>query len=501
MKKLCSIAGFLLLSVSLFSVDVNRDELQSAQSDSVQFENYGGPHAVIETVDAIIGIGTKLGKEVAANIDKQLFAQPYAKYSVIHVVENEERGQEEGGTAAQSSGSSSGLEADILLLNANAGVDHINNLRRIITGYLMAAYNYSREDAEAISVFVTVYNAVYRGQLSNFSSKYKPAVTACLTEEAVGLSTNWEEWAGKTQIVIPLGILSEETMTVETSEISDDKVIEALRSEDSKNVEVREKLAEIKEKEAASAGDKAKAAQKQSGQEKREGKKEAAAASAKTAEKQQKIADKKGEEVKAEKEKIEKDKAQVKKEEIAKAKEAQNVKYLTSLFIVDEKHKLYSLMTVNPKDGQIVKKSSLKQIREKSIFPVTGVTIQNEDGTSTAYNELFLAVCGVKDKRSAIKLCLIDSESLEIKKQSDENLSENSSLIEHGGFFYAIVNEGNKNYLASFDKNLTLKNKSPVVVNGSSPLNLFSEGILVTDEKGNPLLLQIPNLSEIWKKE
>ena len=140
-------------------------------------------------------------------------------------------------------------------------------------------------------------------------------------------------------------------------------------------------------------------------------------------------------------------------------------------------------MTVNPENGEVVKKSPLKQIREKAIYPVS---------------EGFIALCGVKDKKSAIKLCIVDSESLEIIRQSEENLSENSSLVEHGDLFYVIIEEGGKNYLAAFDKNLTLKNKSDVAINGASPLNIFSEGILVTDVKGNPVLLKLPALSTAW---
>ena len=471
MKKFVGVFAGIFLTVSLFGVEVNQDELKSTQNDSVQFENYSGPHARIDTADAIVNIGANLGRQVAADIENPQSVEPRPKYSIYHVVGSLEE---------------TGLDADILFLNETAGVDHITNLRRILTGYLMAAYGYSQEDAATISVFVTVYNAVYRGDLENFSKKYKNAVLTYLTAESVGLSTNWEEWAGKTQIVIPLGSIIEGNATVETSEISDDKVIEALRAEDDKSVETREKMTEIKENEAANASEKAKTAQKEAVQEKKEGKKQEAAKSAKEAEKQQKIADKKGDEAKTEREQIAKDKAEVKKEETAKAKtasETQNQKYITSLFVADEKNRLYSLMTVNPENGEVVKKSPLRQIREKTICQVA-------DG--------FVAVCGVNDKHSAIKLCIVDSETLEIKKESDETLSENSPLLENGGNFYVIVSEGGKNYLASFDKDLNLKKKSDVAINGASPLNFYTEGILATDERGNPVMLSVPNLTNVW---
>ena len=485
MKKLLASVEILLLSFSLFAVEVNKGELEGSQSDSVQFENYGGPHAVIETASAIVGIGTALGKEVAKDVENPMFVQPEAKYSVNHVVGSE--GQ--------------GLDADIFILNSNAGVDHINNLRRIITGYLMAAYDYSAEDANTLAVFITVYNAVYRGNLSNFSGKYKEPVVSALSADSVGLSRNWEEWAGKTQIVIPLGELAEGTASVETSVISDEKVIEALRSDDDKGVEVRENLVEMKEKEAVTASEKAKSAQKEAAQAKKDGDKVAAKENAKTATEQQKLADKKSDEAKTEREQIAKDREEVKKTEAEKAASAENQKYLTSLFVVDEKNHLYSLMTVNPQSGKIVKKSPLKQIREKTIYPVSNVSFRKEDGSNAVFSELFLAVCGVNDSRSAVKLCLVDSENLEIQKQSEETLSENSPLLQSGDMFLVILNEGGKYYLAAFDKSLGLKKKSNVAINGSSPLNIYSEGILVTDERGNPVLLRQSDFSSVWQAE
>ena len=155
-------------------------------------------------------------------------------------------------------------------------------------------------------------------------------------------------------------------------------------------------------------------------------------------------------------------------------------------------------MTVNPDNGQIVKKSALRQIREKTIFPVANVSVQNDDGSKVNLPEAFLAVCGVNDSKSPIKLCLIDAVTLEIKKQCEETLSENSPLVQSGDTFYVIVAEGGKNYLASFDKELALKKKSDVAINGASPLNFYSEGILVTDDSGNPVLLSLPALASVW---
>lgn len=476
MRRLCLCLALLLLPLSVFSVEVNKTELEEGQSDAVQFENYGGAHTTIDSAAAIIGIGTALGDELARDLENPQAIQPYAKYSLYHVVGSDE----------------DGLDADILFLNETAGVDHIDNLRRILAGYLMAAYAYTEEDARTLSIFITVYNAVYRGNLENFSEKYKNSVLTYLDAQSVGLSTSWEDWAGKTQIVVPLGELAGKIGAVETSVISDDKVIEALRADEGKNIEARENLVGIKEKEADNAGERAKSAQKDAAQARKDGDNESVRKNSKTAAEQQQIADRKTEEIKTEREQIAKDKEDVKKSEAAQTTDPSL--YFTSLFVADEKNKLYSLITLNPKDGAIIKRSNLRQIRERTIYSVSNVAVQKDDKSGGNVSEAFIAVCG----GSAVRLCLIDSESLEILKQSEETLSENSSLVQQGEIFYVIVSEGGKNYLAAYDKNLTLKNKSGMAINGASPLNFYSGGILVTDEKGNPALLSVPELSSVW---
>ncbi|MBR6154665.1 MAG: hypothetical protein IKQ43_09565, partial [Treponema sp.] len=270
MKKIfCTLMMTSALLVSAFALNVDEVELKVPGSvDAVQFENYGGPHAHIDTADAIVNIGAELGRDVAADLEKSEYYRPNAKYSLIHVVDPSV---------------TEGRDADILILNETAGVDHIKNLRRIVTGFLQAAYNYSREDAEVIATYVTVYNAVYRQQIQVFQERYKPAVLSYLDADKVGLSTNWEDWAGKTQIVIPLNDVNSGISVVDTTTISDDKVVEALRQEEDKAIEVREDMTDLKQREATSATEKAQEAQKDATVQRNAGNTEQATQSAKTA--------------------------------------------------------------------------------------------------------------------------------------------------------------------------------------------------------------------------
>ncbi len=236
-----SVALALLVSAST-AVEVNENEIRSTSNEVIQFENYTGPHIIIESAAAITEIGSNLGRQVASNLNTSRAFGLNAKYTIIHALDPNETGK---------------LDADILLLNSNAGVDHIRNLRRIITGYLMAAYGYNQRDASTLATFITVYNAVYRGRLDVFESKYKTVVTQNLTAESCGLSTRWSSWPGNTQIVIPLFDINGGLSTVDTSVISDDNVIDSMREKDDKGMDERRNMVDIQTREADNFADKA----------------------------------------------------------------------------------------------------------------------------------------------------------------------------------------------------------------------------------------------------
>ena len=474
MKRFACIVFSAVFAFSAAALEVNREELKAQENAEVEFESFGGPYAVIETVEAIMGIGTDLGNKVSRDILSPLVVNPGEKYTLVHAVASDEQEK---------------FSADILVLNENAGVDHIKNLRRIITGYLESAYGYTREDSETLAVFITVYNAVYRGNMENFSSKYSDAVLVNLTAEKAGLSTNWEDWAGNSQIVIPLGDFKNGT-PVETSAISDEKVVEAIRTQEDKGIEVREKLADMKEKESVSASEKAKEAQKEAAQQRKEGNREAAEKAAQVSSKEQQLADRKTTEVRADRAEIKKD-----KEELAKADPVDSV---TGLYSSDDKGGFYRLITVDALTGKILKKSPVTQIRSKAVYIVDNIKIENLEKETVEFKELYLAVCGENKKKSSVRLCLLDTENLELQKQSEEILSETSELIQNGSDFIAVIQDGKEYRAAIYTKDLVLKCKSAAAVKPDTPFNMTSKGLFVTDSKGNPLLLNPTDLTEFW---
>ena len=241
MKKYIIFLSFFLFSFSfVFAIDVDEKEVRSGGGDDVvDFINYTGRHDEIDTVEAIRGIGRGLGSAVQAG--KSGSAE---RYSVIHAVDASVK---------------EGLDADILILGSAVKVDHIDNLRLIIEGYLISAYNYSAKDAKTLAHFITIYNAVYRGKIDIFNKKYKSVVLQHLLPSKVGLAVKYSEWPGNTQIVIPLSDLkyAGTTSSIDTSTISDKEVVNKMKEQDDKDIDARKDMVELKEKEAEEARERA----------------------------------------------------------------------------------------------------------------------------------------------------------------------------------------------------------------------------------------------------
>ena len=162
-------------------------ELETENLENVEFINYTGPNDVIDSVSAIRAIGTELGNQIEQ--EKASSIANRDRYAVVHAVSAEDTAK---------------LDADVFFIGKEASVDHITNLRRIISAYIEAAYSYTEEEADSLAVYITAYNAVYRGQYDVFNSKYKSLVMENLTNEDCGLSKNYAEWPGHSEIVIPL---------------------------------------------------------------------------------------------------------------------------------------------------------------------------------------------------------------------------------------------------------------------------------------------------------
>ncbi|MFW5995372.1 MAG: P83/100 family protein [Spirochaetia bacterium] len=214
------------MTVAAQDVDVAEDELRRAEDSEIEFTNYEGPVSVSESVDMIRSIGEFLGEE---EIDEGQSREYFGRYRVIRAVD---------------SSVVDGLDADIFVVLENARVDHIRNLRLMVSGYLQTAYGYSADSASVVAELTTIYNAVYRGDMDNFEQRYKSVVYENLSAERAGLSTFYEDWPGQTQMVIPLRA---DRALIDPFELGDAGVIGELRERDDMGIAERRSLVELME--------------------------------------------------------------------------------------------------------------------------------------------------------------------------------------------------------------------------------------------------------------
>mgnify|MGYP006290079719 CR=1 FL=1 len=225
-KILSIIAGIgLCASAAAGALDVAESEILSEDIRPVDFENYTGPHEIINTVEEILGIGRNLAA-----------GRGGIKYRIIRAVDPE---------------AEVGLDSDILVIEESARVDHIKNVRRILSGYLMETYGYGSGDAMVLSEFITYYNAVHRADMEYIRTRYKQVVVDSLVPEKAGIARSYRDWPGKTMILIPLTERAVEggLGALDSEELSTEEVIDEIREQEDRGVEERKEMVELRERE------------------------------------------------------------------------------------------------------------------------------------------------------------------------------------------------------------------------------------------------------------
>lgn len=227
------ILGLLLLvpGHAFRALELDRDELENAADADIEFENFEGPVDQIDSREEIREIGRTMGRGVrdagAGSFD--------ARYRARRIIGEP---------------NAPGLAADIIELDEAARVDHIRNLRRIVAGYLESAWDYEAADADLLARFITIYNAVNRGSVTLVEERYRPAVVAALDPPRIGLATSYREWAGQTQLIIPIrddraaGALD----AVDPTQLVDARVIDELRSRADLGIEDRKAIIDFIER-------------------------------------------------------------------------------------------------------------------------------------------------------------------------------------------------------------------------------------------------------------
>jgi hypothetical protein len=520
----------ILFPAFVFTQPVDREELGAAGSTSVDFINYEGPYARIETRDQILSIGTTLGAAAGAEGAGTTRAGTTNRYFVIHSVSDPEGDR---------------LDADIFGLGVDAGVDHIQNLRLIIRGYLESAYRYSERDASLLAEYVTVYNAVFRGNWDYLGGRYKTAVIQYVDQEKAGLSVRFDEWPGRTHILIPLNLgRSGSLSALDTSSLTRPEVIDELRSQDDMGLDSRKDMVDIKEREAAEAGERAAEerraadeAEKQAAQARTEAAAEresiardreqaradaatgrAAPAEQRRTEEQlaareqaaaQKEAEAEQKEAEAadQREKAEKDEQLAEQKSEEAYQERQDIARDQQTLIArqdgreqpaarPETQRAFVMVRITSGDSALGRLVRIDSATAGEISSGNTDTV-NARSLVQAGNRI-IAVAGENRGRGAVRLVEINQETLEMIRQSDSDIHPQSLIWQNGGGLYAIMVQDGKNYLARFNANtLATELRSAIPVHSWGTPVFQGNAVLIQRENGQAAILNAADLSEM----
>jgi len=525
-----------LAAIPALALDIDKAEIESAKNAAVVFVNYEGPQTRIDSLADIKGIGASLGSAIRGGAKG---AGDGERYRVVRVVDP---------SVAE------GFDADILYLGPGAQVDHVRNLRWIIAGYLASAWGYADKDAYLLATFITVYDAVHRGDIKYFESKYKKAVVAVLDPETAGLSTHYTEWAGKSAIVVPLssGAKPGELGAVSTGAVAGKDVTESLRAEPDKGIPDRQAMTDLKEREAAQLktdaekqkaeiarseadlaaekakieADRAKLEADKAAAEKAAAEREAAAAKGGAAEKAAAKAAGEAQAAELQKRETEQAKAEetvaaketaieAKKEEAAKTEAASAAKEAEAAedrkdITKDQKEVIASEVEV--KGRSEAAGVYLLQVVDAT-YPFARVVFVDADKGSliraSRLNSIrgrsvvdagdsFVAVAGKEGGTGAIRLVRLDKASLEVVAQGSVDVYPESQVWKFGDSFYAVAKgDGKAYYLARFDAELKEAARSKEAVNPFTFLAEAAGGLAVQTPSGSFAVLGKQGLEKI----
>jgi len=230
-RVLFTIIIVLTALTSLSALEVDIDEI--SKSERVNFTHYQGRGRKYESVSQIKSIGYQLSYKKSKGRESDIFRY-HMKYHVLRVSADEPEM----------------YSSDIFFIDRDARVDHIKNVRRILSAYLEGMYDYTVREADAIALYLTYYNAVHRGDTDYFASKYSGKIMKHINKRNAGISTKYNEWPGKTAIVIPLTKESKKGKIekIDPFTISDEKTTREVKK-DRENGKDRKELIELKKEE------------------------------------------------------------------------------------------------------------------------------------------------------------------------------------------------------------------------------------------------------------
>ena len=515
----------LILSLScvsfLFGFDVYEDELLSTRDTAVEFINYVGPHSKIETIEQIMGVGEFLGESIGTGYSVARYGD---KYRVIHAV---------------GESPDEGLIADIFMVLEGAEVDHIDNMRYMIAGFLISAYDFTPEDALLLARFVTIYNAVYRGKMDFFNANYKQVVTRNLNPEAAGISTVYTDWPGKTEMVIPLTETAAEggLGSLDTDALTEDAVIEEMREQPDRGLEDRKDITELKEREVekeqeeieeerealetereriTTERERIEEQREEVAEERAEADTDSEIASAdervealdreeeqldseetELSEREEDLADREEEQaeridlIQEEREEIAADERELMEEEVegdeTELAAATGARPSTQIALYLEIRDLGGeplgrLVLIDTATGAITGASTLNNVRNRKVENL---------------GPRYVVIAGTTSGQGAVRLMTLEKESLNIGSEGEDDIYPESALITDGASVFAVTGDGETWKLGKFDSTLALQELSEIEVYQDTALTIMESSLFVVGADGVIHALSTADLADL----
>jgi flagellar biosynthesis GTPase FlhF len=516
---------FFTIQFSLSAQEVATGELFSVKAGSVEFFNYEGPHTVIETDEQIRGIGRDLARG-----DRLTHA---GKYRSTHVApENREQ-----------------FGADVIEILSNARVDHIDNVRRIISGYIAERYGYDRATSDNIALFTTYYNAVYRRNMEYFSGLYSDKVLVLLESEKAGIAVSYKEWPGNTQLIIPVSIDGGGAARIDADTVGGDEVVAGIREgEGDRGVDQRKDVVElredqleedkavsaaerdrIEEEKAAVEEEKAAVEAERAAIENRQEEVEGALAEAEPGSSEEEALRAEEETLRAEEQELAGREQQVEEREARVSEEEENLVQAEEeerqreesigaerdRIAADEQDAITreeeaaAAAAASPR-GDTARFSFLRVREEKGVLLSTMVLLNSRTGEEQARSAVntirgrrvypvdtgYAAVVGVDEPPKTVRLMLLDGESLKVISESGEQIYGESWVLPGDGIIYAVASIGGRWKIASFrEDTLEMVSTGSPEVNPDTVMTLAAGSLFAEDRNGNLLRLDPAELT------
>ncbi|MCS7204540.1 MAG: hypothetical protein NZ853_02465 [Leptospiraceae bacterium] len=221
---------FFVITITLFIANQNlqgqaRPQVaeEAIQGAPVEFINRTNRRASDFARNAEINTGSSLGEQILQNNQ--------ASTNQVQVIRIFDPDVEKYG-------------ADVMIILPAADYGHVRSIMRVVQGYLEKAFEYKPEQSRVLSELVVFYNASLRLKPELVQASYSVNVLNQLEQQKIGIDRSYRNWAGKTQLLIPL---RKNVVRPDQSDLDREEIKIVIEQEKSIPQEKKEELRKIDE--------------------------------------------------------------------------------------------------------------------------------------------------------------------------------------------------------------------------------------------------------------